>query len=86
MNSAAETAMLAAMAEFEQKAWDALARYKFWMFGYHAAAWVNMNRVGGFRRANPWRGLVKAVRDGQFSNPSLKEDPRCPRPASPTTD
>ena len=24
----------------ERKAWDALARYKFWMFGYWAAIWV----------------------------------------------
>jgi hypothetical protein len=27
----------------ERKAWDALARYKFWMFGYHAAAWIKYN-------------------------------------------
>lgn len=55
--------MLRAMAESERKAWDALARYKFWMFGYHAAAWVQMNRVGGFKQPNPWRGLVQFVRD-----------------------
>lgn len=42
----------------EQRAWDSLNRYKFQMFGYWAGIWVHLNRVGGFRRANPWRELV----------------------------
>lgn len=46
----------------ERKAWGALGRYKFQMFGYWAAIWVHLNRVGGFKRANPWKGLVKAAR------------------------
>ena len=48
--------------EAEAKAWDALSRYKFVMFGYWAAIWVHQNRVGGFRRPNPWIGLVKTAR------------------------
>lgn len=46
----------------ERKAWDALCRYKFQMFGYWAAIWVHLNRVGGFKKPNPWRGLVKGAR------------------------
>ena len=43
----------------EAKAWDALARYKFQMFGYWAAIWVHLNRVGHFKRQNPWADLVR---------------------------
>lgn len=42
----------------EAKAWDALKRYKFWMFGYWAAIWVHLNRIGNFKQPNPWRELV----------------------------
>jgi len=45
--------------EAERKAWDSLSRYKFMMFGYWAAIWVHLNRVGECNRSNPWRGLVK---------------------------
>jgi hypothetical protein len=43
----------------EAKAWDSLSRYKFMMFGYWAAMWVHLNRIGRFRRPNPWVELVK---------------------------
>ena len=46
----------------EEKAWDALSRYKFMMFGYWAAMWVHLNRVGGFKEANPWKQLVLDAR------------------------
>lgn len=48
--------------EAQKKAWDSLARYKFQMFGYWAAIWVHLNRIGGFKRPNPWKGLVKTAR------------------------
>ena len=48
--------------EAEQKAWDALGRYKFQMFGYWAAIWVHLNRVGQFKRKNPWKQLVLQAR------------------------
>ncbi len=48
--------------EAEKKAWDSLARYKFQMFGYWAAIWVHVNRLGGFKRPNPFSGLVAAAR------------------------
>ncbi len=46
----------------ERKAWDALARYKFQMFGYWAAIWVHLNRIMGDRKPNPWREVVKLAR------------------------
>ncbi len=49
--------------EAESKAWDALGRYKFQMFGYWAAIWVHLNRIGGFDRPNPWKKLVLMARD-----------------------
>lgn len=47
----------------EKKAWDALSRYKFQMFGYWAAIWVHLNRISGENRPNPWRELVMKARE-----------------------
>ena len=49
--------------EAEAKAWDSLSRYKFQMFGYWAAIWVHLNRIGCFRRSNPWSQLVRCARN-----------------------
>ena len=46
----------------ERKAWDSLARYKFMMFGYWAAMWIHLNRVGCFKRSNPFAALVMSAR------------------------
>ena len=47
----------------ERKAWDSLGRYKFEMFGYWAAKWVQMNQLlRGSEHPNPFRSLVKAAR------------------------
>jgi hypothetical protein len=48
--------------EAEAKAIDALARYKFTMFGYWAGIWVHLNRIEGKRRPNPFKHLVLAAR------------------------
>lgn len=48
--------------EAERKAWEALARYKFQMFGYWSAIWVHLNRIGNFRRPNPWKLQVALAR------------------------
>lgn len=56
------SALSAELKEAETKAWDALARYKFQMFGYWAAIWVHLNRIGGFKKPNPWKGLVAHAR------------------------
>lgn len=50
------------MIEAEAKAWDALSRYKFWMFGYWAAIWVHLNRIAPERKPNPFSSLVKAAK------------------------
>ncbi len=42
--------------EEERKAWDALCRYKFEMYGYHASRWVMLNKLTGKPRPNPWSG------------------------------
>lgn len=46
------------MAEEIEKAWRALAGYKFYMFGYHAACWVKLNKLLETPLANPFSGLV----------------------------
>jgi len=55
-----------AMIEAEEKAWRSLAGYKFWMFGYHAAQWVLLNKIDlpfGERMANPFSALVRMARE-----------------------
>lgn len=40
----------------------ALAKYKFWMFGYHAAAWVKYNQLlkgTPWHQGNPFNGFVR---------------------------
>lgn len=46
----------------ELNAWKALSSYKFIMFGYHAAIWVHLNRVGNFNKPNPFRDAVELGR------------------------
>jgi hypothetical protein len=48
--------------EAERKAWDSLGRYKFEMFGYWAAKWVQMNQLLGSHEGNPFRTLVQLAR------------------------
>lgn len=50
------------MADAEAKAWEALSGYKFWMFGYHAARWINYSRLLPGRHPNPFRELVQIAR------------------------
>jgi hypothetical protein len=42
----------------EARAWDALARSRFEMFGYWAAIWVHLNRTGDFKQPK----LVQSAR------------------------
>ena len=46
----------------ERHAWDALARYKFVMFGYWCGIWVHLNRLCAIPKPNPWKELVAAAR------------------------
>lgn len=54
-----ERKLLIELKTAEKKAWKALSGYKFMMFGYWAAVWVHLNRVGHFGLGNPWTYLVK---------------------------
>lgn len=54
-----ESRILGLMEEEETKAWKALQGYKFYMFGYHAAAWVKYNKLLVEPLPNPFRDLVK---------------------------
>lgn len=51
------------LAQAERKALASLARYKFQMFGYWAAIWMQLNRAGRFGRRNPFGFLVRAARE-----------------------
>jgi hypothetical protein len=44
------------------KAYEALSRYKFYMFGYHAAAWVRYNKLLTKPLPNPFAPIVQAAR------------------------
>ena len=50
----------------EGRAWDALSRYKFWMFGYHAAKAISYGQIlsewTGEPIVNPFAGLVQMAR------------------------
>jgi hypothetical protein len=50
------------MEEAEEKAFKALAKYKFQMFGYWAAIWVHLNKLGNFSESNPFSEYVKKAR------------------------
>lgn len=68
MNSSVSlTKIRAHRAEAERKAWDSLSRYKFLMFGYHAAGWVKYNRLDNDPAPNPFRALVRKARSEQKS-------------------
>ncbi|KKN40502.1 hypothetical protein LCGC14_0732910 [marine sediment metagenome] len=53
--------ILGLMNEAETKAWASLCGYKFWMFGYHAAAWVKYNQLLDEPLPNPFKELVKSA-------------------------
>lgn len=51
------------MVDAEAKAWEALSGYKFWMFGYHAGRWVQLNRLLGGKSPNPFKDAVLLARE-----------------------
>lgn len=48
--------------EARKKAFASLAKYKFMMFGYHAALWVTLNKLDTHPGPNPFVGLVNQAR------------------------
>ena len=61
-----EQGIVARMEAAERQAWDALGRYKFWMFGYNAARWVTLNSLLPKSRPNPFRDAVTLARRKQL--------------------
>lgn len=59
---ATEEKIKSKMAEAVTKAVDSLGRYKFLMFGYHAAQWVTLNKLLDKPEPNPFKGFVKLAR------------------------
>jgi len=57
-----EEKIIAEMEEAERKAWDALARYKFQVFGYWSGIWIHLNRISGLKKPNPFKDLVTLAR------------------------
>ena len=63
MNDKQRVNLAVELIEAQDKAIDALSRYKFVMFGYWAGVWVHLNRIEGKRRKNPFRPFVDLARD-----------------------
>lgn len=51
-----------AKVEAKYKAIDSLSRYKFIMFGYHAAIWLKLNNLDDSKEANPFKPLVQEAK------------------------
>jgi hypothetical protein len=58
-----EQSLIKEMADAETKAIDSLSRYKFAMFGYWAGIWVQLNRISGMKRPNPFNKLVNLAKN-----------------------
>lgn len=77
MNGKAEALMEGEVSRYldeaERKAWDSLARYKFYMFGYWAAMWGEMNDISGIHRPNPFSDLAlwASGERGRLVQPSI---------------
>ena len=54
--------------EARRKAFDALSRYKFLMFGYWAATWVKLNKLDPRPLPNPFSDFVKLARKEKVVN------------------
>jgi hypothetical protein len=70
-----------ALNEAEKKAHNNLARYKFMMFGYWAAIWTHLNRIGNFRRPNPFSAYVDLaiLKGGKIDTDSSRKTQKATR-------
>lgn len=58
------------LTEAEAKAFDALSRYKFLMFGYWAGVWVHLASLDGQgKRPSPFKSLVRFARSIRSDKP-----------------
>ena len=44
--------------EAKKKAYDFLSGGRFYMFGYWASVWMQMNKLSRIRKVNPFLGLI----------------------------
>jgi len=61
------------MEEELTKAWKSLAGYKFYMFGYHAAAWVKLNQLLPVPLPNPFKELVRIALPFKYQRVRVEE-------------
>jgi len=59
--------------EAEAKAHKNLSQYRFMNFGYWAAIWTRLNRIGKYNRPNPFAEYVKSARKTVHQNSSPRE-------------
>jgi len=75
MGEKGEVEIIDALHEAECKAWEALARYKFMMFGYWSAIWVHLNHLSGGKRPNPFKKLVGMAKKEVGSEKFCRQHP-----------
>lgn len=56
------------------QALKSLAGYKFWMYGYHAGQWVELNKLVADPQPSPFTGVVKAARKTLLSPDAWAKD------------
>jgi putative component of membrane protein insertase Oxa1/YidC/SpoIIIJ protein YidD len=59
---AVESKILDGLSAKETAAWESLSKYKFIMFGYHAAVWVTLDRIHRCHQRNPFLDVVKLAK------------------------
>lgn len=59
------TLLDAQLAHYEEKAWEALADWRFLAFGMWVAVWIHMNKRREPPLHNPFAGLVMLARQGR---------------------
>ena len=57
-----EQKIIAQMKDHECKAWDALAKGQFNIFGFHSSSWHNLNALLTDRRDNPFISLINLAK------------------------
>ena len=51
------------MAETEEKAWNALRRYRFMEFAHQAELWASLHKLSGEKRRNPFGAVSRVGRN-----------------------
>ena len=59
---AVESKILDELSAKETAIWESLSKYKFIMFGYHAAVWVTLDRIHRCHQGNPFLDVVKLAK------------------------